>query len=84
MDDIALGSPSHVIAADVTLIKTEGTPKGLILNEKKCETITLEGQTIEPVLQQFIQLTPTKSLLLGAPLSKGQATDNMQFIQSMQ
>ena len=76
MDDITFGGPSHVVAADVTMIKTEGVPKGLILNEKKCEAITLEGQTIKPVLQQFIHLTPVKSMLLGAPLSKGQAMDN--------
>ena len=70
---------SLVLAADVTMITTEGAPKGLIFNEKKCETITLEGQTIKPVLQQFIHLTPAKSMLLGCPLpplSKGQAMDN--------
>ena len=38
---------AHVVAADVKMIKTEGAPKGLILNEKKSEIITLEGQTIE-------------------------------------
>ena len=53
------------------MIKTESAPKGLILNEKKCEAITLEGQTIEPVLQQFIHLIPDKSMLLGAPPSIG-------------
>ena len=84
MDDTTLGGPSHVVVADVTMIKTEGAPKGLILNEMKCEAITPEGQTIEPVLQQFIHLTPVKSMLLGVPLSKGQAMDNMQFIQPMQ
>ena len=76
MDDITLGGPSHFVAADVTMIKTEGVPKGLISNENKCEAITLEGQIIEPVLQQFVHLTPAKSMLLGAPLSKSQAMDN--------
>ena len=47
MDDIILGGPSYAVVADVTMIKTEGVPKGLILDEKKCEAITLEGQTIE-------------------------------------
>ena len=67
MDDITLGSPSHIVAADVTMIKAEGAPKGLILKEKKCETIIPESQIIEPVLQQFVHLTPVKSMLLGAP-----------------
>ena len=43
MDDINFCSPSHVVAADVTMRKTEGAPKGLILNEKKGEAIKLEG-----------------------------------------
>ena len=76
MDNITLGGPSHVVAADLIMTKTEGAPKGLISNEKKCEAITLEGQTIEPMLQKFIHLTPVKSMLLSAPLSKGQAMDN--------
>ena len=76
MDDITLCGPSHVVAADVTMIKTEGASKILILNEKKCEAITLEGQTIEPVIQQFTHQTPAKSMLLGAPTSKGLAMDN--------
>ena len=48
MDDITFGGPAHVVVADVTMIKIEGTPKGLILNKKKCEAIAQEGQTIEP------------------------------------
>ena len=32
---ITLDGPSHVVAADVTMIKSEGALKGLILNEKK-------------------------------------------------
>ena len=60
MDDITLGGPSHAEAADVTMIKTEGAPKGVILNDKKFEAVTPEDQTIEPVLQQFIHLIPIK------------------------
>ena len=75
MDDITLSGLSHVEAADFSMIKTEGAPERLILNEKKCEAITLEGQTIEPVLQKCIHLTPAKSMLLEAPLIKGQAMD---------
>ena len=68
MDDTTLGGPPHIVAADATMIKTECAPKGIILNEKKCEALTLESQ--------IIHLTPVKSMLLGAPLSKGQAMDN--------
>ena len=71
MDDITLGGPSHIVAADFKMIKAESVFKGLILNERKCEAITLEGQTIEPMLHQFIYLSPVKSMLLSAPLSKG-------------
>ena len=40
MDDISLGVPAVVVIADVALVKAQGTPFGLVLNEKKCETIT--------------------------------------------
>jgi hypothetical protein len=76
MDDVTLGGPAQVVAADVTMIKTEGTPQGLLLNDMKCEAITNSGQTSQEVLNQFIQLTPATATLLGAPLSKGTAMDN--------
>ena len=47
MDDITLGGSLHAVATDVTMIKTKGALKGLILNEKKCEAITQESQTID-------------------------------------
>ena len=50
MDDMILFSPSHVAVVESQNDKSEGVPKGLIWNEKKCEVITLEGQTIEPKL----------------------------------
>ena len=33
MDDVIFGSSAHVVVADVIIIKTEGAPKRLILNE---------------------------------------------------
>ena len=48
MDYTTLGYPSHVVAADVTMIKTARAPKELILKEEKCDAITLEGKAIEP------------------------------------
>ena len=47
MDDITLGSPAAVVVADVALAKAQGTPLGLVLNEKKCETIKTDGHTDE-------------------------------------
>ena len=75
MDDITLGGPAPVVAADVTMIKFCGEPQGLLLNDKKCEAITSNGHTDEVSLQQFIQLTPSSSTLLGAPLLQGPAMD---------
>ena len=54
MDDITLGEPSAVVAADVTLIRSEGTIQGLILNDKKCEALSVNGHINEILLQQLI------------------------------
>ena len=70
MSDITLGDPAAVVAADVALVKAQGTPVGLVINEKKCETITTDGHTAEISLQQFIHHTPLPSTLLEAPLPK--------------
>ena len=50
-DDITLGDPAVVAAADIALVKAQGTPLGLVLNEKKCETITSDSYTDEISLQ---------------------------------
>ena len=55
-NDITLSDPAPVVAAGVTLIKTEGALKDLILNETKYEAIKQEGQIIKPVLQQHLGL----------------------------
>ena len=79
MNDITLGGPAAVVATDVALIKTEGTPLGLVHNEKKCETITTNGHSNEISLQQFIHITPLPSTLLGAPLPQGSAMNNLFY-----
>ena len=47
MDEITLGGPAAEVAANVALVKIQGTPLGLplglVFNEKKCETITTDG-----------------------------------------
>jgi hypothetical protein len=76
MDDFTLGGPEAVVAADVKEIKSQGTSKGLFLNEKKCEAISTAGQVTDSTLQQFIQLIPSTATLLGAPLTTGSAMDS--------
>jgi hypothetical protein len=77
MDDVTLGGPAAVVAADVAKIKAEGTSYGLFLNDKKCEVITTNGQPPnDALLSKFIQLTPSSASLLGAPLTKGEAMNN--------
>ena len=68
MNDITLGGPATVVVADVALVKAQGIPFDLALNEKKYETITTDGHSDEISLQQFICHTPSSSTLLGAPL----------------
>ena len=64
MNDITLGSLTAVIGADVALVKAQGTPLDLVLNEKKYETITTDGHTDEISLQQFIHQVPLPSTLI--------------------
>ena len=78
IDDITLGGPAAVVAADDALVKAQGTALGLVLNEKKCETIATDGHTDEISLQQFIHHTPLSSTLLGAPLLQGPAMNDCQ------
>ena len=54
MDEITLGGLSAVIAADVTLIRSQGTTQGLSLNDKKCEVISVSGHINEISLLQLI------------------------------
>jgi hypothetical protein len=65
-DDITLGGPSATVADDVTMIKKEGAPRGLFLNDTKCEAISITGHSTDDALQQFVQLTP---LIIGAAWS---------------
>ena len=71
-----LGGPATVVAADAALVKAQVTPLSLVLNEKKCETITTDGHTDEISLQKFIHHTPLFSTLLGAPLLQGPAMND--------
>ena len=77
MDDVAFSGPGAVVAADVATIKTNGAPQGMLLNNKKCKTISTSGHiTSNDVLAQFIQFSLTSATLLGAPLTNGKAMDD--------
>ena len=76
MDNITLGGPSAVVAADVALIRSQGTTQGLFLYDKKCEVKSVNNHINEISLQQFIQYTPSSSTLLRAPLSHCAAMDD--------
>ena len=44
MDDITLGGPVVMVTADVALITLLATSHGLVLKEKKCETIKIQTE----------------------------------------
>ena len=73
MDDLTLEGQISAVAADVTTISSEGLKYGLQLNFSKCEAITTCGVTSHSPLDGFLQFTPDRATLLGAPLSTGQA-----------
>ena len=74
MDDVTLGGPCTVVAADVELFRSHGSKFGLMLNIDKCEVITRQSALLpDTVLQGFRRINYTNSSLLGAPLLAGQA-----------
>ena len=81
MVDFTLGSPAQLVAADVTMIKTEGAPERLILKMKRSvKQLYWRAKSLNPRFKNAC-ITPAKSMLLGAPLSKGQTMDNSLSIQ---
>lgn len=76
MDDITMGGPEEMVAADVVKVKAEIHPLGFVLNEKKCGTITTDDHTVEISLQQYTHHTSLSSTLLGAPPLQEPATND--------
>ena len=65
---------------DVQAIVDGGQELGLQLNISKCELISLGDITpSDPTLSSFLQLTPSNSTLLGAPLMSGGAMESSLF-----
>ena len=49
MDDITLGGPVVVVAADVALVKAQGTPLGLVFNKRSVRLLQQEA-----ILMKFL------------------------------
>ena len=64
-----MGGTGNVASADDALIKANGAPEELFLNDKKCEVITFYGFTTpSDIRQQFIQFAQTPATIFGAHL----------------
>ncbi len=77
MDDVSLGGPENLVAANVKDIEQSCANIGLELNESKCEIITNSGTSNHPQFSKYIQLTPINASLLGAPMLPGPMMDRM-------
>ena len=76
MDDITLGGTRKEVSEDVQLFKEEGIKIGLRLNEIKCEVITRDQSTTHRFAERLFCRKLGNAILLGAPLSPGDALNN--------
>ena len=75
MGKIMLSGLTTKVSADVALIKSQDT---LVLNEKKCKSITIDGLINEFSFPQFIHHTSLSSTLLRASLLLNLALNDSQ------
>ena len=75
MDDLTLGGPTDVIAADIDLIRDGQNLIGLHINAAKCEIISRLPAPQASQFSKFIFLEPEEAELLEAPLFTGSNTD---------
>ena len=73
MDDVTVGGRSKMVADDVKTIINRGKEVGLTLNVKKCEAVIKDVKLLDGVFDGFSPVAPDSVILLGAPLSEGQA-----------
>ena len=76
-DDLTLGGPTDVVAADIDLIRDGQTLTGLHLNAAKCEIISRNPAPQASQFSNFIFLGPEEAELLGAPLFTGSKMDDV-------
>ena len=82
LDDITLGGPAQIVAADVHTVLREGQDLGLNLNVGKCEMIRGRfSGSLDPTVASFITVDPSAAVLLGAPISTGASMDNAHLIK---
>jgi hypothetical protein len=77
IDDVTVGGQPGVVSAGVQHINDAGPSYGLHLNIAKCEVIYRRRISDDSILASFVQLTPDTATLLGAPLSRGPAMDDI-------
>ena len=78
LDDLTLGGPEFIVADDVNSIIRQAASVGLELNVQKCEIICSPMKVLqEEIFGDFIRFTLPQATLLGAPLFKGSAMDEM-------
>ena len=76
LDDVSLGGPADVVAADVAQIAKVGGDMDLHPNALKCELIAHPNfSTTGGLLQSFIQVDVYDASLLGAPMFHGSELD---------
>lgn len=76
LDDLTLGGPTKVVAADIQTIITQGAAMGLQLNCAKCELVAhADNLVTDATLLSFCSVSVSDAVLLGAPLFKGPILD---------
>jgi len=73
-DDVSLGGNAEVVARDVAVVERESALLGLQLNHNKCELVVgSTGHEMPMIFQHFARVESDAAVLLGAPLSTGEA-----------
>ncbi len=77
LDDLTLGGPIDMVAADVQTVIKEGEAMGLRLNCSKCELVVKRRTLVtDPTLLSFRSVNVNDAELLGAPLFEGQVLND--------
>ena len=76
LDDFTIGGEEESVAEDIEKVRSGGEVVGLRLNVKKCELITLGGESSKhPMFADFIHVSSKEAILLGAQLLEEPAMD---------
>jgi hypothetical protein len=71
MNDSTFGGDVTNLLHDLDVVKSVGSPLGLLLNERKCKLITAYAHILAVVRQKMpdvIHVAPEDAILLGAPV----------------